>query len=235
MELLIKKHEVSCIIGVWAHERTKAQRVGMDVRLEFDGEKAGTSDRLEDTINYAQLADTASFILKHGQFQLLESAVRVLVRYFLLPSRTDAARLSATTAEVELTKFDALPGHTLASIRLGESLDALEFSHETPHWGRVDIVAETSDLGLYCLNIAPGQTLPLHQHKVMSESEYIMDDGLTLITLNDEPRLLTIGETFTWPHGFVHGYRNSSDRWCRVLCIDSPPFIPEDEVLWSTK
>ena len=75
MELLIKKHEISCIIGVWAHERTQAQRVGMDVRLEFDGEKAGTSDRLEDTINYAQLAETATFILKHSQFQLLESAV----------------------------------------------------------------------------------------------------------------------------------------------------------------
>ena len=55
----------------WAHERTQAQRVGMDVRLEFDGEKAATSDRLEDTINYAQLAKLASFILKHSQFSCL--------------------------------------------------------------------------------------------------------------------------------------------------------------------
>ena len=141
-----------------------------------------------------------------ANFSCLRVPCVFLCGIFYSPSRTDAVRLSATTAEVELTKFDALPGHTLASIRLSESLDALEFSHETPHWGRVDIVAETSDLGLYCLNIAPGQTLPLHQHKVMSESEYIMDDGLTLITLNDEPKTLTVGETFTWPHGFVHGY-----------------------------
>ena len=149
------------------------------------------------------------------------------MRYFT--HRVQRRPISAKTAEVELTKFDALPGNTLASIRLSASVDAIEFSHETPNWGRVDIIAETADLGVYCLNIAPKQTLPLHQHKVMAESEYIMDDGLALMTLNDEPRLLTTGETFTWPHGFVHGYRNTSDRWCRVLCIDSPPFIPEDK------
>ena len=233
MELFIKDHEVSCIIGVWAHERTQVQRVGMNVRLEFDGGKAGISDRLADTINYAQLAETADFILKQSQFQLLESAVNVLVRHFLCPSHPYGERVSARFAEVELTKFDALPGDTLASIRLSESADACQFAHEMPPWGRVDIIAETSVLGLYCLNIAPRQTLPLHHHEVMSESEYIMDDGLELITLDEAPRSLTVGDTFVWPHGLVHGYRNTSDEWCRVLCIDTPPFIPKDEILWS--
>lgn len=233
MELFIKNHEVSCIIGVWAHERTKAQRVGMNVRLEFDGSKAGISDRLADTINYAELAETAEFILKHSHFQLLESAVSVLVRHFLCPSHPSDDRVSAKFAEVELTKFDALPGDTLASIRLSESIEALPFAHENPPWGRVDIIAETSVLGLYCLNIAPQQTLPLHHHEVMSESEYIMDEGLELLTLDESPKSLTVGDTFNWPHGLVHGYRNTSNHWCRVLCIDTPPFIPKDEIVWS--
>ena len=74
MELLIKKHEISCIIGVWAHERTQAQRVGMDVRLEFDGEKAAPPIASKTPL-ITPARRTATFILKHSQFQLLESAV----------------------------------------------------------------------------------------------------------------------------------------------------------------
>ena len=88
-------------------------------------------------------------------------------------------------------------------------------------------------MGLYCLNIAPKQTLPLHYHAVMRESEYIVDEGLSLIEEEGLTRVLAPGDVFNWPHRHVHGYQNKGEQWCRVLCVDSPPFIPEDEVLWN--
>ena len=60
-----------------------------------------------------------------------------------------------------------------------------------------------------------------------------MDDGLRLLTLDKAPQDLSAGEIVEWPHNTVHGYQNVSDRWCRVLCIDSPPFIPGDEIQWK--
>jgi hypothetical protein len=31
--------------------------------------------------------------------------------------------------------------------------------------------------------------------------------------------------------GVLYGFRNATDRWQRVLCIDSPPFIPSGEIM----
>ena len=233
MELLVEHHEVECIIGVWDHERITPQRVGLKLLLRFDGKPAASSDDLSDTINYAQLVQTADFILKTGKFQLLETAVTFLVHYFLQPVSKDGQSGGASFAEVKLTKYNALPGDTLASIRLSADRSEIDFEHETPEWGRVSVIRESKALGLYCLHIAPMMTLPLHHHAVMSESELILDEGLSLIELDTEPRPTHSGDVFNWAHHHVHGYQNTSNRWCRVLCIDSPPFIPEDEVLWK--
>ena len=233
MELVIQDHEVMCIIGVWDHERLTPQRVRLNLKLNFDASAASLSDRLDDTINYAQLAETATFILQQGKFQLLETAVRLLVRHFLLPLSEDYTGPSATSAEVSLTKYDALPGDTLATIRMRANRDDVQYEREQPDWGRVEVIGESADLGLYCLHIAPQMTLPLHHHERMGESEFILDRGLSLLELNKEPRVLDAGAVFNWPREHVHGYLNTTQQWCRVLCIDSPPFIPEDEVLWK--
>ena len=233
MELSLQRFDVECIIGVWAHERVTPQRVGLDLKLVFDASAASVSDRLEDTINYAQLAEAADFILKSGRFQLLETAAHTLTRFFLSPNKSDATAPPRKSVEVRLTKYDALPGDTLSSIAVRAQAQDYTFQHETPTWGRVDIIAESTDMGLYCLNIAPQQTLPLHYHAVMRESEYIVDEGLSLIEEEGLTRVLAPGDVFNWPHRHVHGYQNTGAQWCRVLCVDSPPFIPEDEVLWN--
>ena len=157
----------------------------------------------------------------------------MLARHFLLPFIDSAFGPAATMADVRLTKFDALPEESLASIRTEVSAAELKYDYEQPPWGRVAIISETQDMGLYSLQIAPGETLPLHHHEVMREAEFIMDDGLRLLTLDQAPRDLSAGEVVEWPHKTVHGYQNVSDHWCRVLCIDSPPFIPGDEIQWK--
>ena len=231
-ELIVSNLDVQCIIGVWEHEKLTPQRLGVDLRLLFDGKAARATDALSDTINYAQLTETVSFVLQQGSFELLETASQMLWSYLMLDPLPSRRTPGVSFAEVTLTKFDALPGDTLAKIvARGDRMDRIP-EQERHSWGTVDIALENEKLGIYRLNIAPGKTLPLHHHEIMQESEFILDEGLVLIQPNKTDRVLKPGEQFQWPCGEVHGYYNSSDRWTSILCMDTPPFLPSDEVLW---
>lgn len=97
---------------------------------------------------------------------------------------------------------------------------------EDNQFGTVHVVHEVDALGLYLLEIAPGGTIPAHFHRVMEESEMVLDPGILQQNLRVRP-----GESFSWPAGYVHEYRNPTAQAKRILCIDRPKFIPEDEVV----
>jgi FolB domain-containing protein len=230
-ELIVSNLNVQCIIGVWAHEKLTPQRLGVDLRLLFDGTAAGATDDLSNTINYAQLTETMTFVLQQGAFELLETASQMLWSYLMIDPLPSQRTPSVSFAEVTLTKFDALAGNTLAKIvARGDRVDRVP-EQETHSWGTVDIALENKKLGIYRLNIGPGKMLPLHHHEIMQESEFILDEGLILIQPNKPDRALKPGDQFQWSAGEVHGYYNSSDQWASILCMDTPPFLPSDEVL----
>ena len=118
------------------------------------------------------------------------------------------------------------------SVSDGQALNATarllrpDFGLETNGFGTVHVLHEVDTLGLYVLEMAPGATIPAHFHRVMEESEMVLDAGLLQQNLRVRP-----GDSFTWPTGYVHEYRNPTDRPKRILCIDRPKFIPEDEVV----
>lgn len=101
---------------------------------------------------------------------------------------------------------------------------------ETKPWGTVDVIAENANVGLYCLNIAPGATLPDHVHFKMREAEMVLSPGLMGWAGDLRLYTLNVGDQRRWPHGLPHGYHNPTEAVTRLLCIDSPPFIPEDEI-----
>ncbi len=45
-----------------------------------------------------------------------------------------------------------------------------------------------------------------------------------------QDRPVARGNAFAWPLGHVHAYRNPTGRPRRILCLDRPRFMPEDEV-----
>lgn len=233
-ELVVSNLDVQCIIGVWAHEKLTPQRLGVDLRLLFDASAAAQSDVLSNTINYAQLTETITFILQYSRFELLETASQVLWAYLMLPPLPTQHTPSADFAEITLIKYEALAGQTLAKITFRGERGLYEPGHEVHEWGTVDIARENQKLGLYRLNIAPGKTLPLHHHDIMKECEYIIDHGLRLIQPGKDNTTIEPGQTYQWQAQEVHGYHNSTDQWASILCIDSPPFIPSDEVLWTS-
>ena len=100
-----------------------------------------------------------------------------------------------------------------------------EFEVEHTAFGAAHIVHEDDTLGLYILEIAPRGIIPAHYHRVMRESELILDDGLL-----QQDRPVARGNAFAWPLGHVHAYRNPTGRPRRILCLDRPRFMPEDEV-----
>ena len=59
--------------GVSEEERVVGGRIVVDVSLEYDLSRAGSTDHLADTINYSQVYRAVRAIVEEEQFKLLEA------------------------------------------------------------------------------------------------------------------------------------------------------------------
>jgi FolB domain-containing protein len=105
---------VDCILGELPVERTKAQRIVVDIEIAFDATPAALSADLARTIDYARLEKELRFILTESHFRLVESAALALAQWLLLPPL--GTEPSATKARVTLAKPAALPGGAIPSV-----------------------------------------------------------------------------------------------------------------------
>ena len=234
MTINIDNLEVDCLIGVWSHERNIAQRIRVDIAVECDVSNAAREDDLPLSLNYADVARDVTFILEKCQFYLLESAVCAIQHWLLLPA-LDSNKPEIHAVDVRLTKFSALPGSTLASVQGRRTIHDVQYEQEAKEWGSVDVVYETKRVGIYRLNIGPGHCLPAHHHEVMREAELVLDKGLEVFGPDQARTQLDTGQTLAWPMGHIHGYQNHGTTQASLLCIDDPPFIPEDERIWQSQ
>lgn len=69
----IKGLEVYAYHGVEEHEKINGQNFYIDAVLYFDGVRAGRSDDLDDTINYAKVCQFIDKYLKENRFDLIEA------------------------------------------------------------------------------------------------------------------------------------------------------------------
>ncbi|MBN8610344.1 MAG: dihydroneopterin aldolase [Deltaproteobacteria bacterium] len=219
----IRDLRVECIVGVYPHERDTPQPLQIDVRLEL--EPVLEVHRLRQTVDYAAIASQIAFVLQSCRFFLLETAATTLARLLLAPPALGEDRAPIQAARVRLVKPLALGGVGVPSLEIHREAADVTLAREDKPFGTVDIVHETREVGVYRLNIAPGRGIPLHVHRVMQESEMVLGDNLLL---NGEP--VAAGSVHRWPHDLAHRYDNPSDRWASILCVDSPRFIPDDEV-----
>lgn len=229
--ITLSQLEFSCLIGVFDPERITPQKLRVDVSLELDGQGAAIADRLEQTWNYDALADQIGFILKASHFYLLESAAHVIARWILLPQVGDPNRPQIERVSVRLSKPAALPGAAQAIVVVEAEASAQHYDSECKSWGTVDIVEETRRMGLYRLTLRPGAILPEHHHQRMRETEMVLDAGLEGTQDGGPRQPLAIGQVVAWAHGQKHSYHNTSNRPASLLCMDSPPFDPADEIL----
>ena len=59
-------------VGVTAAEREVGQRLLLDLRLEVGECDATVTDRIEDTVDYAQVCDTANLVAQQRSYKTLE-------------------------------------------------------------------------------------------------------------------------------------------------------------------
>jgi len=70
--ILIRDLGVSCIIGTNSEERENKQNVSINLAIEVDLSKAGSSDRIEDTLDYRALKDRLFGHVAASEYFLIE-------------------------------------------------------------------------------------------------------------------------------------------------------------------
>lgn len=64
--------------GVFEEEKRSGQEFLVDLRIEKDLSKAGSSDALEDTVDYAAIATFTKELIESGSFDLIERLATVI-------------------------------------------------------------------------------------------------------------------------------------------------------------
>jgi FolB domain-containing protein len=216
---------VNCVVGVYPHERDTLQPLKVDLYMEVDTRRAAEHERLRDSVDYATIAAQIQFLLTGCRFGMLETAAHAISRMLLAPPALGERRAPIEALRLRLTKPYALSGRAVPSLEIRRDASDVSLETEDTRFGRVDILFETTEAGVYRLNVAPGQGIPLHVHHVMRESEMVLSDGLLC-----QGKPVALGDVFHWPLGAAHRYDNPTKRYQTILCVDSPPFVPNDEV-----
>lgn len=223
--LRIEELMVDCVVGVYPHERNASQPLRVDVEMRLPTEKSAVKETLRYTVDYAATAAQLVFLLRSCRFRLLETAAHVLARHVLAPPAPDERRAQVESAVIRLTKPGALRGFAVPSLQIERHASSVSLEVEQKPFGTVDVIHETKGAGIYRLNVAPGKSIPLHMHQQMRESEMVLGEGLLCQGHPCAP-----GTVHRWPRGAAHTYANPTDRSQTILCVDSPRFIPEDEI-----
>lgn len=223
--LRIEELMVECVVGMYPHERNGSQPLRVDVEMRLDTEPAAVKESLRSTVDYATTASQLVFLLRSCRFRLLETAGHVLARYLLAPPAPDERRAQVDSVLVRLSKPGALRGLAIPSLEIQRSASWCKIEVEHKPFGTVDVIHETKNAGVYRLHVAPGKSIPLHVHQQMRESEMVLGDGLLCQGQRCAP-----GTVHRWPRGAAHTYSNPTDRHQTILCVDSPRFMPEDEI-----
>jgi mannose-6-phosphate isomerase-like protein (cupin superfamily) len=164
--------------------------------------------------------------LRSCRFRLLEKAAHALAKLLLLPPAPAERRARPDAVRLRVEKPGALGGHGVPSLEIDRDVSWATYAQEDKPFGRVDVVHETRDAGIYRLNVDPGARIPLHVHRRMEEAEMVLTPGLLV-----QNRPVASGTVHRWPHGAPHCYHNPTTTVQSILCVDAPPFIEEDEIL----
>jgi dihydroneopterin aldolase len=223
--IAIRDLQVSCVIGVYAEERTREQPVMVTARLGFQAGAAAKRERLEETLDYVAVCGQIGFLLRSCRFGLIETAAEALASYLLAPPASGERRQPIERVVLEIHKPHALPEPATAQVTIERSASPGVLAVEEKTFGTVDVLYETTDAGIYRLNIAPGREIPLHVHHKMDEHELVLTRGVEC-----QGRATSPGTVFHWPKGAAHYYRNPTSAHQTILCVDVPRFMPDDEI-----
>ena len=85
--IIINRLKVKCIIGCNPEERVNEQDLFISVDMHADTRKAGTSDNLDDTVNYSAVSKQIAAIAIDGKFKLIEALAHSIAQHCLRDPR----------------------------------------------------------------------------------------------------------------------------------------------------
>jgi dihydroneopterin aldolase len=218
--------KLDCIIGVNPSERLAPQRLLAQVELRVDTESAACSEQLGETVDYEFVAAQILFLLRLGQFYLLETACHALCRTLLLPPAEGERRAAIESVRLRIEKTAGLLGHAVPCLDVTRHQTDTTYRVQKRPFGSLQVVHETPNVGIYRLNLGPGCTVPLHMHRRVHEAEMLLTDGMLV---QNAPG--TRGSVRLWPRHFPHSYHNPTAQTQGVLCVCRPTVSEPDEIL----
>jgi dihydroneopterin aldolase len=93
-QVFLRQLVLPACIGVLAHEKVAPQDIVLDIALEIDIRKAALSDNLNDTLDYAQLAQQLATHCLHRHVELVETLAEQLAIICLQDKRVQRATLT---------------------------------------------------------------------------------------------------------------------------------------------
>jgi 7,8-dihydroneopterin aldolase/epimerase/oxygenase len=109
-QIIISQLGVSTFIGATDEERRRPQRLNVSLVLELPGGFAGLGDRLENTVDYADVSRAVKSLAASGQRLLIETLAEEIAAHLL-------SEYPLSAVEVELRKF-ILPDAKHVAVKL---------------------------------------------------------------------------------------------------------------------
>ena len=103
-KVFIKKLVLPCRIGVTEKERLQQQNVIFDIEISCDLRQSGTSDDINQTINYYEIKENVATTIEKEEFKLLERLAETVAAIAL----KDPAALTVKVA-VKKEKYSSNP------------------------------------------------------------------------------------------------------------------------------
>ena len=211
----VENIEIDTIIGIYPPERTKPQRLRLNVAAYLTPKPAGTP-RLTGSIDYARLTGDLLFILEHAHFELLESALEALATHCLGAPTADTPRAQVERVKLTLEKPFALGGHGVPKLTIERALGGPAVMR-----GDLQVIFEGEGCGIYRFVVPPGGKVASVVPAKAVMHDFMLGPGLTA---NGEK--LARGEMHTIESGCGVVYQNSTATVQTVLRIARPAERP---------
>lgn len=216
--ITLRDLDVLCVVGLYPREKTAPQPLVLQLKLYLDTRRAVHENSLRHTVDYAALAGEIRFVLQHARYRMLETAADALASYLLAPISADATRAVVKAVDLSIEKPDALPGRTIASVRVRRKVGdyAPQLLRQAPE--HVEVLHEHDDCTLFRMTLLPqGRTQAFAQPDgVMAEMP--LGSG---VLCNARPA--PAGAGHIWQAGEIRSYTNTSTEVRMLLGVSRAP------------
>lgn len=195
--------ELRCIVGLRSYERRREQPLLVDVSLGLDLSTAGRSGRISDSVDYSEVADSITALLRFREYRLLEVAAEEVCALLF------AMYPGIQHVTLRLDKPEALQGRARsAAVEITRSRGAFGATEQPTAFGGRTELLRTPEAVVERLRVEAGRELHLRDDQ----------DRLECIAAGTgRGRLATVTA------GVVSEYRGGASTLLICRCLALPP------------